>query len=828
MEKSMKNLIILFLFCTFAFITHAQVIGKISNAETHLPLPNANIIVANKNIGTSSGKNGEFTLVGDIKEGDILVISYVGFTTKKITISKKDFTHLLLIISLEPAIIPAQTVLVEASVGEEGVTPISFQKITRDNIEKNYIVQDIPQFLGELPSTTFYSENGNGIGYNYLSIRGFDQRRISVSINGIPQNDPEDHDVYWLDFPDLLESTEFIQVQRGAGSGIIGYPAVGGSINIITSSFSNKPEYNFSTTLGSYNTRKYLASFSSGLIDNKYSFYAKISQILSSGYRDLAWTDFKSLYLSAVRFDDKLTSQVNIYGGPVADGLAYTGLPKFAIQDKNLRRKNYSYWEASSDSFTYITPRRPEEIENFSQPHYELLNEYKINDDVVLNSALFYVTGVGFFNYDASDTSYYNASYFRLTAQNGFNPSGNPGNTLIGAWVENKQGGWIPRLSWKHTSGEFIAGGEFRIHRSEHWGNISYAENLPVGVTGGYQFYSYKGGKDMFSGYVHESYQLNDEINFLGELQVAYHKYLLYQEKYVGTDFSVKNTFINPRFGINYKYLDNNSVYFSFARVSREPRLSNYYNADESSGGEVPQFKHNADGSYNFNEPLVNPETMNDFELGASYNLQNLLLTLNLYYMLFDNEIVQNGQVDQYGVPVTGNVKNSIHNGIEFSALFKTAIFNVFTNVSMSNNFIKEGRYYIDSLKSINLSGNKISGFPGFLFNFGITYDVNKLFLKLTGKYVGAFNSDNYDKNLNMYLANYGDFVTYSDNKNPPYFTADFLASYSFNLLNALADSKIYIQVINIFDRLYSANAIGEEFFPGSERNFIAGFKLGL
>jgi iron complex outermembrane receptor protein len=146
----------------------------------------------------------------------------------------------------------------------------------------------------------------------------------------------------------------------------------------------------------------------------------------------------------------------------------------------------------------------------------------------------------------------------------------------------------------------------------------------------------------------------------------------------------------------------------------------------------------------------------------------------------------------------------------------------------MSNNFIKEGHYYIDSLRSINLSGNKISGFPGFLFNFGITYEVNKLFLKVTGKYVGAFYSDNYDNNLNSYLATYGDFVIYSDNKNPSYFTVDFLASYSFNLFNALTDSKIYIQINNIFDRLYSANAIGAEFFPGAERNFIAGFKLGL
>jgi iron complex outermembrane receptor protein len=93
---------------------------------------------------------------------------------------------------------------------------------------------------------------------------------------------------------------------------------------------------------------------------------------------------------------------------------------------------------------------------------------------------------------------------------------------------------------------------------------------------------------------------------------------------------------------------------------------------------------------------------------------------------------------------------------------------------------------------------------------------------------VGAFYSDNYDNKLKNYLASFGSFVTYIDNKNPPYFTADFLVSYSFNLFNALSDSKIYIQVNNLLDRLYSANAIGAEFFPGAERNFAMGFKLGL
>ena len=245
------------------------------DADTDNPLPGANIYIEeNPVIGVSTDSLGNFNFNHDLSKGEHLIVSYIGYYNKIIAVSDLHIPGDLLI-KLEPEIIPAQTVLVEGSLGKEGVTPLAFNKIKRKDIEEKYTVQDIPEFLSSLPSTTFYSENGNGIGYNYLSIRGFDQRRISVSINGIPQNDPEDHNVYWLDFPDLLASTDLIQVQRGAGSGVFGYPAIGGSINIITSTFSNEPQVNFSASLGSYNVRKYAAAFSSGLIDNKYSIYAK-------------------------------------------------------------------------------------------------------------------------------------------------------------------------------------------------------------------------------------------------------------------------------------------------------------------------------------------------------------------------------------------------------------------------------------------------------------------------------------------------------------------------------------------------------------------------
>ncbi len=833
----MQYLVVLFLFLNTFIFAQKPITGFVFSASTNEPLPLANIIVEETSFGTITDDGGKFS-IPERYQNEFILVSYIGYKAERVSLKEFEGSGFQKIF-LERNIIPSQTVLIKGSIGSSGTTPITFEKFDREDIEENYTVQDIPEYLSYLPSTTFYSESGNGIGYNYLSIRGFDQRRISISINGIPQNDPEDHNIYWHDFPDLLESTEMIQVQRGAGSGVVGYPAIGGSINIITSNFSDEPKFDISSSFGSYNTRKYSAAFSSGLIDNKYSIYAKVGQILSSGYRNLSWVDLKSYHLSAVRYDKNFTTQINIYGGPVSDGLVYNGLPKQVIKDKDLRRENYSYfdWDEGSNTFQpWSSKRRPEEIEEFSQPHFELLNEYNISKNVTLNSALFLVLGKGFFDFDGS---WADTNYLRLTSANGFNSDGvSLSNILIRAQVENKQWGWIPRVNIEHAKGNLILGGELRVHRSVHWSNINFAAGLPTGVDRFFKYNYYEGSKDIINFYAHENYRVNEKLNLLAEVQAAYHNYGLGNEKFVGTKFNVDDLFINPRFGINYKFTPELNSYFSFARVTREPRLKNYYDAGESSGGAVPQFEKNADGSFDFDNPLVKPESMNSFELGTTYDDGELKLNANLFYMLFNDEIVKQGQVDRFGQPATGNADKTIHSGIELSGdISFLNYFQLAVNGSYSQNFISKGSQFIDYtdpvsnetiITAIDLKDNKISGFPELTFNAILNFRYSGITAKILTKYVGDFYSDNYDNQINRYLELYPDFIDYNDNKVEAYFVANLFASYEFQLDPVFKNVKIYGQVNNLFDKLYAAYAIGKEFFPAAERNFLAGIKVGI
>jgi iron complex outermembrane receptor protein len=436
------------------------------------------------------------------------------------------------------------------------------------------------------------------------------------------------------------------------------------------------------------------------------------------------------------------------------------------------------------------------------------------------------VFGNGFFDFDGS---WADTSYLRLTAANGFNNSTNPTNVLIRAQVENKQYGWIPRISISHKNGELIIGSEIRFHRSNHWSSINFGENLPTGLAKDFRFYFFNGSKNIFNGFVHESYNINNKINLLAELQLTYHKYRIFNERFVENDFTVSNIFINPRFGLNYKLNPIQNIFLSFARVTREPRLKNYYDASESSGGAIPQFEINSDGSFNFDKPLVKPESMNDFELGTSLNGNSFSLNVNLFYMFFDNEIVNNGKLDRFGQPVTGNVDRTIHTGIEISTTIKFLDhFELFGNATYSKNEIRSGKHFISDTDIIDLSGNNIGGFPEFLSNLGLQFQGKGVVVKLNAKYVGKFYSDNFDDNINNYLNSFPGLLSYTDNVNDSYFVMDLFASYEMNLLDALSSSKMYLQLNNIFDNLYSAHAIGQEYFPAAERNFVAGVQIGL
>lgn len=795
--------------------------GAVVDAVTGEPLAGANVMIEGAGLGLPADAAGGF-LFPAIEAGVYTIsVSYIGYAVAKKRIDVgADLTGLSF--AMERILLPGEKIYVTATRARSRYSPASFSNITSSELDERYTIQDMPVLLSELPSASFYSESGNGIGYNYLTLRGFDQRRISVMINGVPQNDPEDHDVYWIDFPDLSANLQDVQVQRGAGSSFYGPPAIGGSINLETAIFSPQPGIRSGFGIGSYNTQKYSLELNSGLVGNTYSFYGRFSRLLSDGYRNDSWVDYLSYYFGAARYTEKTTTRINLYGGPIKDHLAYYGVPKNYLADRTLRKTNF----LSAD------PEVREQIENFFQPHYELLHSWDLSESVTLGNTLFYLQGDGFFDYDGSwaDTTYY-----RLTSAYGFSPEANPGASLIRAQVENRQGGWLPRLTVEHGNGVLNAGLEIRYHQSLHWGRIEWARSLPAGLAADRRFYEYKGAKTITSFYIDEAYRLTDTAQLKTSLQTVYNKYRIFDEQFVGNDFDVDYLFLNPRIGINVNFTGSMNAYFSYSRTEREPRLKNLYDAAESSGGAVPQFGPDGSGELDFDSPLVNPETLDDFELGFSAVRMRGTASINLFWMNFSDEIIKRGGLDRFGIPITGNADRTIHRGIEVAANVTPAPgVSLGGNISYSRNELDEFTFYDaaerglkdpadpDSTVSYTLDGNRIAGFPDLLWNARATYAYRGAKLSLWAHHEGKKYADNFEGQW------YGSGEPRPERIVDAYTVFNGSFSYRIDRIWDVTNVDIMLQVFNLTDKLYATHGEGELFYPAAGRNIFLGIEMGI
>ena len=112
--------------------------------------------------------------------------------------------------------------------------PFAKTNISRQDIGKANLGQDLPFLLNQTPSVVINSDAGNGVGYTGIYIRGTDATRINVTLNGVPFNDAESQMTYFVDIPDFASSANSIQIQRGVGTSTNGPGAFGATINLST------------------------------------------------------------------------------------------------------------------------------------------------------------------------------------------------------------------------------------------------------------------------------------------------------------------------------------------------------------------------------------------------------------------------------------------------------------------------------------------------------------------------------------------------------------------------------------------------------------------
>jgi iron complex outermembrane receptor protein len=473
----------------------AELAGRVVDARTGEPIPDANIRITQTGHAAATEVNGEFDFA-NLPDGSIeLVITHIAYRPWRRTAPAESMPPEM---RLQPIIHEEQGIVVTTNRALRGESPVAFENITTEEIRRSYYAQDVPMLLTQAPGVYASSDNGNGIGYSYLSIRGFSQRRVSVLINGVPLNDPESHEVYWIDLPDLPENTQDIQIQRGVGTTLYGSNSIGGTVNLLTSQLSPIRTIMVNSGLGSYDTRKFSVALNSGLIDGRHAMYGRFSRIVSDGYREGAWTDLWSYFLSAARYDEKWTNRVNIFGGPEKTHLSYKGIPRRFIDGDTSFVWNVDGIELSpvgdvEEDRRFNPLQWEEETDNFNQPQYQLLTEYRPNDNWTFENTLYYIKGSGFYDQYRTNKSF---DEYHLTPLDVDGEEINEAEVLVRRrQVDNDFYGIVPRASCRHRKGVLSFGAEFRHLKADHWAEIRSVRPAPLDFIPGQRYYSYDGRK---------------------------------------------------------------------------------------------------------------------------------------------------------------------------------------------------------------------------------------------------------------------------------------------------------------------------------------------
>ena len=672
-------------------------------------------------------------------------------------------------------------------------SPISHSNISKSEMSSRNLGQDLPVLLNFLPSVVTTSDAGAGIGYTGIRIRGVSPQSTNITINGIPFNDPESHGTYWVNLPDFVSSVESLQVQRGVGTSTNGSGAFGASINILTDAISESPYAQISNSVGSFNTLKHTVKFSSGKLNDSFELSGRLSKIDSDGYIDRAYSDLKSYFIQGAYIKGNTLIKALTFGGHEKTYQSWYGLSLDELQD-NRRQNPYTY---------------ENEIDNYKQDHYQLHWNQKLNEKWSTNLGLNYTYGRGYFEQyrEADSVDTYGGIVDSDTDQNG-NLTGTT-DLIRRRWLDNNF--YVLNASTNYNSSKLnlMFNTSYSTYSGDHFGEVIWARNFSKSSSIRDRYYDGNGKKTDFSLFAKGSLILNNAFEFYADFQLRNINYKTtgYTSDLVNMLLDESYSFFNPKFGLSYKLSSQSMVYGSYSRANREPSRSDFESNEK-----------------------IKPEQLNDFEIGWRFRKDGLRLNINTYYMLYNEQLVLTGELDDVGSPIRTNSGSSYRMGIEAEAMIKLSEFFLMnTNVTFSSNKNKQTLSKFDG-KIVDFGKTNISFSPDVIASNTIVFSPkDNLDISFLSKYVGKQYMGNIDA-VNSILDSY--------------FVNDLNFNYKINPNKTFKEIIISGLINNIIDIEYVSNGYyytyddtwsvpgqtktmdGAGYYPQATRNFLIGITL--
>lgn len=666
-------------------------------------------------------------------------------------------------------------------------TPMAHSNVSSGELKKENAAVNLPMVLQSLPSVVAFTEGGTGVGNTAFRIRGTDATRINVTLNGMPLNNPESSEVYWVNLPDLSNSLQSLQLQRGVGTSTNGGSAFGASLSLQTVGGRSEAYGEASTAVGSYHTFLSTIAAGTGILDNGLSFDARYSYVKSDGYIRNGFVNHNNLYAALSHYTDRQLVRLVYLRGRQKTGITWEGVTKDQME-KYGRQYNPTgeYYDDAGNTLYYH-----DDTDNYYSDIVQLIFTRNLSDYVDLNANVSYNYGYGYYeNYKSNQ---------KLKSKFGFEPQTVDGVTYEKSDVvrrkmmENHFYVANMGLAYNRDAWHIQGGAMYSFYDGDHFGKLPWVKHNE-NISPDTKWYFNTGKKSEINLFAKAEYQVTEKLSVFGDVQGRFLTY-----KFTGEDDDLIDltdtfsyNFFNPKAGAFYSIDNANRIYASVSVGNREPLRADLKDAKKGTD------KHE-----------VKPERMYDFELGYKFNKNGYNLGANLYYMLYDDQLVQTGRLNDVGYKLMENVKDSYRAGIELEAGIPIVAekFRVDANATISSNKIKNYTAYYDvydenwdivDQKTEQFATTNISYSPNFVSAFSMTYTPTSAWrINLMGKYVSKQYLDNTSNNNRSLDA---------------YFVSNLSAGYTFRPTK-LGVIGLEFFVNNLFGAEYSANGYASQSF---------------
>jgi len=340
MKINLNSFLLILLLCPIFIFGQTSINGIVTDEISSSPIAGVNVLVKGSNTGTATDFDGNYSI--NLKKGDILSFSYVGYKTQQVTLG--DQTSLNIVLIEDTSSLDEIVVIGYGSVKKEDLTGAA-DLVTSEDFNQGPVLSPQQLIVGKIAGVSVTSSSGSPGDGQSIRIRGLGSLSLTNSplivLDGLPLNDGGvggSRNPLNKVSPNDIES--MVILKDASATAIYGSRGANGVILITTKKGRDSGfKFNYNSSLTTYSAENQVDVLTASEFTELITSGGNADAIAALGSANTNWQD--QIYNRATGTENSLSVVGNAYGIPMRASVSL-GDHEGILMGDNFKRTNAS------------------------------------------------------------------------------------------------------------------------------------------------------------------------------------------------------------------------------------------------------------------------------------------------------------------------------------------------------------------------------------------------------------------------------------------------------------------------------------------------------